>query len=138
MYLAPYATKHCPPERAMDADSRAAKLADLWKHLNWLEREMVGPFLAGDHLTAADLAWFPTAVFMEYLLPRVLGWPPVFRETRHFPRLCGWMSRVEAHPVFAGVRADIWAWWEARDGEGMLDAIRAETQADGTRKWVYP
>merc|ERR1711920_558488 len=47
MYLSPYETKWCAAVRCMDNPTRAAKLADLWVQLNWLERHCVGPYLAG-------------------------------------------------------------------------------------------
>jgi glutathione S-transferase len=37
MYLAPHETEHCSKERVMDDHSRAAKLAEIWKQLTWLE-----------------------------------------------------------------------------------------------------
>ena len=49
MYLAPYETEHCSAERAMDRPTRAAKLAEIWKQLSWLEDNVrlgsVRPFL---------------------------------------------------------------------------------------------
>lgn len=37
MYLAPKVTPHCTPERVMKRETRAAKVAELWKQLSWLE-----------------------------------------------------------------------------------------------------
>jgi len=37
MYLAPYETEFCPARRAMDRPTRAAKIAEIWKQLSWLE-----------------------------------------------------------------------------------------------------
>jgi len=137
MYLAPYETAHCPAERAMDRASRAAKLAEIWKQLCWLEASMRGPCLAGDHVTNADFTWFPTCTFMEYMLPRVFGWPEVFRESNHFPRLTKWYTKLDANPVFGQVRREIWGYWEMKDKEGQFDPIRAET-LDTTFQWKYP
>merc|ERR1712113_36496 len=39
MYLAPYETKWCSAERTMDKATRAAKLAEMWKQLHWLEKK---------------------------------------------------------------------------------------------------
>merc|ERR1712023_435808 len=58
MYLAPHETPHCPAERAMDRESRAAKLREIWRLLNWLESHMRGPCLGGDFVTHADVTWF--------------------------------------------------------------------------------
>ena len=74
----------------MDNYSRAAKLAEIWKQLTWLEEQCRGKYLAGDHLSHADLTWFPTAVFMEFMLPRVFDWPTIFHERKHFPKLTAW------------------------------------------------
>ena len=47
MYLAPYETAHCSADRAMDRATRAAKIAEIWKQLHWLEEHTVLPYLAG-------------------------------------------------------------------------------------------
>ena len=44
----------------------------------WLEAHCRGPYLAGPAITIADLTWFPTCVFMEFMLPRFFGWPQLF------------------------------------------------------------
>ena len=83
MYLAPYETPFCPPQRAMpDRATRAAKLAEIWKQLLWLEAQCRGPYLAGAAVSLADFTWFPTAVFMRFMLPLVFEWPAVFDEVR--------------------------------------------------------
>ena len=68
--------------RGMDLPTRAAKMAEIWKQLNWLEAKKQSsspsPFLVSDQLTLADMTWFPTCVFMEFLLPRFFGWPHLF------------------------------------------------------------
>ena len=56
----------------MDLPTRAAKLGELWRQLCWLEAHAGdGPHLCGAQLTLADFTWFPTATFMEFMLPRV-------------------------------------------------------------------
>ena len=137
MYLAPYETEHCSAERAMDRPTRASKLAEIWKQLSWLEANMKGPCLGGDYVTHADLTWFPTCVFMEYMLPRVFGWPEVFRESQHFPRLAAWYSKLDAREPFREVRQDIWDFWVKKDAAGQFDPIRDETK-DTSFQWKYP
>lgn len=47
----------------MDRATRAAKIAEIWRHLCWLEGELGksgGPFLAGERLTHADMTWWGT------------------------------------------------------------------------------
>mmetsp|Transcript_52099 Transcript_52099/g.111512 ORF Transcript_52099/g.111512 Transcript_52099/m.111512 type:complete len:295 (+) Transcript_52099:73-957(+) len=137
MYLAPYETKWCRPERAMDRATRAAKLAELWKQLTWLENNLVGPYMAGSRVTIADMTWYPTCIFMEYMLPRVFDWPEIFHEETHFPRLTAWFAEVSKHNAFASTRQDIWDFWVAKDAEGQFDSIRDERK-DPAFKWVYP
>lgn len=137
MYLSPYETKWCRPERAMDRATRAAKLAEIWKQLQWLEENTKGPYLAGAELTMADMTWFPTTIFMEFMLPRVFGWPQVFRETEHFPKLAAWFAKLEGDPVFIKVRQDIWDFWVQKEKEGQFESIKDELK-DPAYKWVYP
>ncbi len=69
------------PARGMCLATRAAKIGEIWRQLNWLEAEVAkqqaagggGPYMLGQQLTLADLTWFPTCVFMEYLLPKFFG-----------------------------------------------------------------
>ena len=142
MYLAPYETRHCSAERAINRGDRAKKLKEMWSQLCWLERSIEGGgkggFLVGDRISHADLTWFPTAVFMEYLLPRVFGWECIFRDSQNtFPKLHQWYKTCEENPHFAKVREDIWGHWEEKNEEGQFDSIREET-LDKTFKWVYP
>mmetsp|Transcript_13853 Transcript_13853/g.25441 ORF Transcript_13853/g.25441 Transcript_13853/m.25441 type:complete len:276 (+) Transcript_13853:35-862(+) len=139
MYLPPYKTKHSSQERAMDRSTRAAKLAEIWKQLSWLESEIdATPYMAGERLSHADLTWFPTCVFMEYMLPRVFSWPQIFHEKEHFPKLCRWFEGLRnEQPLFAAVHADIWNFWVMKDGDGQFDSIKDEIK-DPNFKWVYP
>lgn len=80
----------------MDDFSRGSKLAEIWKQLSWLEDQISedGPFMAGEDISHADLTWFPTAIFMEFMLPRVFDWPKIFHETEHFPKLTKWFENL--------------------------------------------
>jgi glutathione S-transferase len=130
--------------RGMDLASRAAKAQELWKQLSWLEGVQDGPYLAGNSLSLADLTWFPTAVFMEYLLPRSLGWDPVFvaagaEASSPCPKLSRWYAHLREQEPFAGVHADIWNHWVEADAAGQLQPIRDEIAADKTGlKFRYP
>mmetsp|Transcript_59032 Transcript_59032/g.140988 ORF Transcript_59032/g.140988 Transcript_59032/m.140988 type:complete len:271 (-) Transcript_59032:353-1165(-) len=138
MYLPPYQTKHAGAERAMDRATRAAKLAEMWKQLSWLEEEMTAsPYMAGDRLTHADLTWYPTCVFMEYMLPRVFSWPKMFHEQQHFPKLTKWFEGLSDDPIFAAVHDDVWNFWVAKDADGQFEPIKDEVK-DPTFKWQYP
>eukprot|EP00947_MAST-08B_sp_MAST-8B-sp1_P003161 g3161.t1 len=94
-------------------------------------------FMLDSGITHADLTWFPTAVFMEFMLPRVFGWNEVFRDPADFPKLAAWYKSCLANPVFAGVRDEIWQFWVAKEEAGQFDSIRDETK-DPAFKWVYP
>jgi len=137
MYLSPYETKWCKAERCMNKATRAAKLAEIWKQLNWLEENVKGPYMAGEELTIADMTWYPTCIFMEFMLPRVFEWPRVFNEMEHFPKLTKWFSRMSADPAFSETRTDIWEFWEGKEAEGQFESIKTEIM-DPSYKWKYP
>lgn len=131
------------PVRGMDAATRAAKLGEIWKQLTWLEGALTGPFLAGDKLTLADFTWYPTGVFMEYMLPRVFEWPNIFNSggidpNTPFPRLSAWYAELSLHPVFADTRDEIWQYWVEMDAEGQFTPIKEEVASEPTMKWRYP
>merc|ERR1712137_1166682 len=104
MYLAPYPTPHCAPERCMDAQTRAAKCAELFKQLTWLEENIKGPWIAGERITIADCTWFPTTIFMEFMLPRVFDWSPIFYETEVFPKITAWFKKCMENEHFSTTR----------------------------------
>ena len=131
--------------RGMDLPTRAAKLGEIWKQLHWLEAacEEGGAYMLGSQLTLADLTWFPTCTFMEYMLPRVFGWPQLFDllatdpAPTPFPKLARWYSELlERHPPFASVRSDIYTYWEQMDTAGQFQPILdelASTAASGLK-----
>ena len=133
--------------RGMDLKTRAAKVAEIWKQLNWLEgyAEPGDSYLCGAELTLADFTWFPTAVFMEYMLPRVFGWPQIFAppvdENPHiFPKMAAWFGKCKAVPAFAEVHREIWAFWEGKEAEGQFQHISEELaspEAEGL-KFKFP
>jgi len=135
-HFAPHEQPWCRVERCMDKSERAAKLAEIWKQLTWLEEHIAGPFMAGTVITAADVTWYPTAVCMKFVLPAVYGWPEVFRETRHFPLLTAWFNELSKTRAFLECHRDIWDFW-ARKDEAWLESLRAELSDPGF-KWAYP
>jgi len=126
--------------RGMDLATRAAKLAEIWKQLGWLNRNIAGPYLCGAEMTLADLTWFPTTILMEFALPRVFGWPDVFRKTDGpFPALAKWWTKLSDEPAFKAVRQQIFEHWEEMEGKGQFRPIVAEVAADKTGlKFRYP
>lgn len=132
--------------RGMDIETRAAKIAEIWKQLQWLEAHAGAPYLVPctKHATLADFTWFPTAVFMEFMLPRVFGWPDLFNPTATapartpFPALAAWYTGLRAtHPEFAQVHADIWGYWEEMEAAGQFEPIRQELAAHPELKFTY-
>merc|ERR1719215_902370 len=122
------------PARGLDLPTRAAKLAEIWKQLSWLEGQVVGPCLCGEQLTLADFTWFPTAIFMEYMLPKVFGWPELFNPeaTTPFPVLATWYMKLKQQPAFAAVHNDVWSYWVEMDKAGQFKPILEEMRSDTT------
>jgi len=125
---------------SMDLATRAAKLAEIWKQLGWLNKNMVLPYLCGSKVTLADLTWFPTTVYMEFLLPRLYGWPDIFRKTDGpFPNLAKWWAKISEEPAYKAVRADIFKHWEEVEKKGQFKPIITEVASDKTGlKFKYP
>ena len=94
--------------------------------------------MAGDNLSHADLTWYPTVIFMEFMLPRVFDWPKVFHETEHFPKLTKWFQNLNENPVFQQVHGEIWQFWVQKEKEGQFDSIRELVQSNKEYKWKYP
>eukprot|EP00416_Gambierdiscus_australes_P019441 CAMPEP_0171060630 /NCGR_PEP_ID=MMETSP0766_2-20121228/3953_1 /TAXON_ID=439317 /ORGANISM="Gambierdiscus australes, Strain CAWD 149" /LENGTH=332 /DNA_ID=CAMNT_0011516231 /DNA_START=87 /DNA_END=1085 /DNA_ORIENTATION=- len=126
--------------RGMDLPTRAAKLAEIWKQLAWLNGEIIGPYLVGDEITLADLTWFPTTIFMEFMLPRVFRWPNMFRELEGpFPSIAKWWTRLSEEPAFKKVRQDIYEYWEEMEEQGQFKPILEEMANDTSGlKFQYP
>lgn len=130
------ASSNCT-QLALDRPTRALRLAEIWKQLTWLERQIKKPCMSGARVSRADVTWYPTAIFMEFVLPRVFGWPAVFHETTHFPKVTAWFEYLGKAPIFAAVHEDIWNYWVQEEKDGQFDHIRDEIQ-DLNFKWKYP
>jgi glutathione S-transferase len=123
--------------RGMDLPTRAAKMAELWKQMSWLEANCSpqGPYLlTGDSPSLADFTWFPTCVFMEFMLP-MFGWPDVFNTdgSSPFPKLAKWYSGLKNADAFASVHTDIWDYWVEMKEQGQFEPILAELQSEEAR-----
>ena len=122
----------------MDTQTRAAKIAEIWKQLNWLEQNIKGPFLAGNAVSLADFTWFPTLTFMEFMLPRVFGWTDITHDAINFKKIGAWYAHVQAsYPAFAACRNAIFGHWEKMEAAGQFVAIVDEV-ASSDFKWRYP
>lgn len=127
--------------RGMDLPTRASKLKEIWEQLTWLNGQIKGPYMCGAELSLADFTWYPTTIFMEYMLPRVFGWPDVFRdEGGPFPEIAKWWTKLTGEePAFAAVRKDIFKYWEEMEEAGQFKHIRDEVAADASGlKFKYP
>lgn len=130
------------PVRGMDAETRAAKLAELFKQLTWLEEHCSGEtyLVPGfDTVTLADMTWFPTCVFMEFMLPRVIGWHPPFEvdSPTPFKKLAKWYTGLKAQEAFASCHKEIWDYWVEMEKKGQFKPIQAEIAARSDLKFVY-
>jgi len=131
------------PVRGMDPKTRAAKVAEIWKQLSWLEASAGSPFLVPnyDKPTFADITWFPTCVFMEYMLPRVFDWPDIFDasiENAPFPKIAKWYTSLKSIPEFASTHKDIWDYWVELDIAGQFEPIRKEVKEnESSLKFKY-
>jgi len=137
--------------RGMDLKTREAKIGEIWRQLTWLEAQVSavhaaegGTNLLGPLLTLADFTWFPTCVFMEFMLPRVFGWADPFQvgDATPFPSLARWYTSLrEEHAPFAQTHADIWSYWVELEEKGQFvpikDEIAAAAAAGEAHKWTF-
>ena len=93
----------------------------------------------GGKISLADFTWFPTTVFMEFMLPRIFGWPNIFAsgEDHGFPKLSKWWNSFAKQTHFAAVRSDILTFFEQKYSEGQFDSIIEEV-GDSNFTWTYP
>ena len=151
MYLDPMPTPFTPARRTMDTKTRAAKLAELHKQLCWLENTAKCiPYLGGEQVTHADLTWFPTAVFMELLLPKVFDWTPIFSVAtdgdgststgicKEFPKLGRWFRKCTEDPNFAQTRQEIRGTLIDQAERGRFTGVREDVESHRNKyKWKY-
>jgi glutathione S-transferase len=145
MYLDPVPSQFTPARRTMkDVGIRAAKLAEIFKQLLWLESQVRLPYMAGDRITHADLTWFPTAVFMELLLPFCFGWSRIFYETDQFPKLSVWFQHClvggggeEENNHFAKTRLEIYDTLVSQKRKGRFLLVKEQAETHPEFKWKY-
>lgn len=137
MYLDAVPTSFTPASRTMDVATRAAKLAEIFKQLTWLEGQAKAPFLAGDRLSHADCAWFPTCVFMELLLPYVFGWSPIFHETKVFPKLTQWFAACLSNPHFEKTYTEVRGTLLGHQAKGRFELVQQIPAQHPEFQWKY-
>jgi glutathione S-transferase len=140
MYLAPIPASFTPAARAMDRPTRAKKIQELWEQLKWLNDNMIGDkyLLGNTHLSLADLTWYPGTINMEFILPRVFGWPQdLFTSTKYLPKLAKWWAHLTSLPAFAAMRQSILDSWISAWDAGNVILIAKEAE-DPAYQWSFP
>ena len=156
VHLDPIPTAFTPARRTMNIQTRAGKVGEIYKQLRWLEENgKFTPYLGGYRLTHADLTWFPTAVFLELLLPLVFDWTPIFVagdedegdgatiaatiRQKEFPRLGGWFRKCLATDMcFVETRREIRGTLLNQKERGRFAAVKDTVEAHSEEfKWKY-
>lgn len=137
LYLDPYPTSFTPAKRTMTVETRAAKLKELFQQLSWLEATIQLPYMAGKQMTHADLTWYPTAIFMELLLPLVFDWSPIFHEEKTFPKLTKWFQTCSENKHFDLTRKEIRETLLEQSSRGRFAPVRTEAKEHPEYKWKY-
>lgn len=137
MYLDPRPTKFTPAKRTMEVGIRAAKLCEIYQQLIWLETTIKLPYMVGSTITHADITWFPTATFMELLLPLVFDWSEIFHESKVFPKLTAWFKKCSENQHFQSTRKEIRDTLLEQSSRGRFVLVREEAQQHPEYKWKY-
>ena len=121
--------------KAMPAKERQAGMTVLVTQLDMLEsvlaaiqaRSLGAPHFGGAGPCTADVALFPTFVFMTYMLPSIFGWEDVFL---HRPLLRAWWDACLQLPAFARVHGEVtgglqtWSDNQRWEKLGIADQVR--------------
>mmetsp|Transcript_46112 Transcript_46112/g.76214 ORF Transcript_46112/g.76214 Transcript_46112/m.76214 type:complete len:270 (-) Transcript_46112:351-1160(-) len=120
----------------IDGPSRSAKVQEIAKQLDVLERLVVTPYCVGDTLTEADLALYPTFHFFHFILPRVFEWDSHVLRTR--PKLGRWFAKMEELPAAQRIKAEILPALEGWEANGKFSAIIEQVKACPNLPWGDP
>ena len=89
-------------------------------------------------MTHADLTWFPTCVFMEFMLPKSFGWSEdIFHETEHFPKLSTWFEHCISIKQFVQVRQELVDVFRVQYQQGRLSGVKEDVKNHPQYKWKY-
>eukprot|EP00775_Hariotina_reticulata_P011007 gene11007-11161_t len=123
--------------RKFDAAERAAMLEQLVKQMDVLEGLCVGPYVAGESITAGDSALVGTFVFFTFTLERYFGWPDVFAGR---PKLATWWKLMQQDPAAKRVIEEVTGGLEGWASRNRWDdlGITAQLKQHQELKWVYP
>ena len=115
------------------------QVAELWKQLGVLEGLVIGPYAAGDTLTEADFALWPTlSSFLPFMLPRVFGWGNVMEDETNLPKLKAWHAAVGALPAAQRVKDEVMSALQGWEDSGKFTPIQAQVAAHPQLKWKFP
>lgn len=119
----------------IDGTSRASKLLEVARQVTVLEGLFVGPFAAGEDMTLADLALFPTiGVLVPFCFRHSFGWCHLLDSTVH-PKLCAWMKVMDALPVAKRVRGEMEDALKGWVDSGRFVPIREQVQSCPECAW---
>ena len=115
------------------------QVAELWKQLGVLNGLIIGPYAAGDTLTEADFALWPTlSSFLPFMLPRVFGWGNVMDDETNLPKLKAWHAAVGALPAAQRVKDEVMSALQGWEDSGRFTPIKAQMAAHPELKWKFP
>jgi len=80
-----------------------------------------------DALSRADFAWFPTAIYLEFIPPRWFGRCILDSERR--PHFTAWFRWMKSHAAGKRVHAEMWGALQNWDDSGRWTAFNLEPQA---------
>ena len=84
-------------------------------------------------MSQADLALYPTFIFLTTMLPKVFGWPPVL-ESR--PKLRAWFAEVDKLPAAQRVRAEVSAGLDGWEKSGRVAPIIEQVKGAPGLRWL--
>ncbi|CAK0801312.1 unnamed protein product [Prorocentrum cordatum] len=119
----------------IDAPSRAGKVAEIYKQLDVLESLIKGPYAAGETLTEADFALWPTlACFLRIMMPKVFGWSDVMDDVAR-PKLRAWHLKVGELPAAQRVKVELTQELQVWENAGKFEPIIQQVKANPDLKW---
>jgi len=133
-YISPI--QGCMYRAGFEPADRADKLAELVRQMDIIENTMdSGPALVGSAMTTADMALFPTFVFVNYIAPRKFGWETAFSGR---PKLQAWFEWMCADPIASKIREEVEGGLISWDESGRWDKVGVSDQVKLMEfQWVY-
>jgi len=118
----------------IDAPSRHAKLKEVARQVGVLEQLIVGPYAAGNSLTEADCALYPSfAIFLPHCLKHAFGWPSLIGAEH--PNLTAWLAEMEKLPAAQRLRSEMEPALQGWVDNGRFEPIKTQVAAADTLSW---